>query len=145
MIALRKDLSPTQANLDKLKEFQDEIDALPTFDEQSSKAKDMFPKKNTKANKVFQDVKKSLTSMCNSTRRCVYCECSLGDEVEHIYPKDLFPDKCFDWNNYVYAWFLAMAPRTTSLQYLKNQVESLLGKSSKKELHHQNHLTEKQF
>jgi hypothetical protein len=33
----------------------------------------------------------------------VYCESSLGDEVEHIYPKDIFPGKCFDWDNYVYA------------------------------------------
>jgi hypothetical protein len=103
MIELRKDISPSQANLDKLNEFQDEIDALQTFVGQSQKAKDMFPRKNIKANKVFQEVKKCLSEMCNSTRRCVYCECSLGDEVEHIYPKDLFPGKCFDWNNYVYA------------------------------------------
>lgn len=119
MIALRKDLSPSQANLDKLKEFQDEIDALPTFEEQSSRAKDMFPNKNTKTNKVFQDVKKSLTSMCNSTRRCVYCECSLGDEVEHIYPKDLFPDKCFDWNNYVYACGPCNGPKNNKFAIFK--------------------------
>lgn len=103
MIALRQDIHPSASVLKKLREFQDQVDAMPDFENQSKKAKDLFPKKNTKANRTFQAVKKSLTEMCNSTRRCVYCECSLGDEVEHIFPKDLFPEKCFDWNNYVYA------------------------------------------
>ncbi len=119
MIQLRKDVSPSKANLDKLKEFQDEIDELPTFEEQSSKAKDSFSKKNTKANKVFQEVKKCLTEMCNSTRRCVYCECSLGDEVEHIHPKDLFPEKCFDWNNYVYACGPCNGPKNNKFALFK--------------------------
>jgi hypothetical protein len=66
-------------------------------------AKEIFPKKNTRANKVFKEIKKCLTGMCNSTRRCVYCEDSFADEVEHIYPKDIYPDKCFSWDNYVYA------------------------------------------
>jgi hypothetical protein len=103
MIKLRDDISPPPETLDKLKDFQDEIDELGTFATRSAKAKELFPKKNTKANAVFKEVKRCLTAMCNSTRRCVYCEDSLGDEVEHIYPKDLFPGKCFQWENYVYA------------------------------------------
>jgi uncharacterized protein (TIGR02646 family) len=37
------------------------------------------------------------------TRRCAYCEDSLHDEVEHIAPKDVYPDKAFEWENYLYA------------------------------------------
>jgi 5-methylcytosine-specific restriction endonuclease McrA len=103
MIKLRDDVIPPSEILDELKTFQDEIDALEPFEERSKKAKDMFPQKNTKTNRVFKEIKKSITEMCNSTRRCVYCEDSLADEVEHIYPKDLFPGKCFVWENYVYA------------------------------------------
>ena len=103
MIELKKDVTPSEAILKALKKFQDEIDSLKTFPEQSAKAKEMFPKKNTKSNTVFKEIKECLTKMCNSTRRCVYCEDSLGDEVEHIYPKDLYPDKCFKWENYIYA------------------------------------------
>jgi uncharacterized protein (TIGR02646 family) len=103
MIKLRSDIVPSPETLLKLKEYQDEINRLPTFAQKSARAKVSFSSKNTKSNTTFHNVKESLTEMCNSTRRCVYCEDSLGDEVEHIFPKDLYPERCFDWNNYVYA------------------------------------------
>jgi len=120
MIELSKDISPSEATLNKLKEFQDEIDKLNSFAEKSTKAKEMFPKKNTQQNKQFQEIKKCLTAMCNSTRRCVYCEDSLGDEVEHIYPKDIYPDKCFSWNNYVYACGPCNGPKNNKFAVFKN-------------------------
>ncbi len=101
MIKLRQDINPKKATLDKLAEFQCEIDVLKTFSERSKKAEEMF--KNRKNNKAFEDVKECLAKMCNSTQRCVYCEDSQANEVEHIYPKSLFPGKCFRWDNYVYA------------------------------------------
>ena len=119
MIELRKDISPSSVTLNKLKKFQDAINAFSTFQEKSQKAKELFPKKNKKSNEVFQEVKKCLTEMCNSTRRCVYCECSLGDEVEHIFPKDLFPEKCFDWSNYVYACGPCNGPKNNKFAVYK--------------------------
>ena len=103
MIKLPDNVQPTQAVLNKLKEYQDEIDILPTFAERSKKAKKSFSGKNTKSNKSFNAVKEKLTEMCSGARRCVYCEDSVGDEVEHIRPKDFFPGSCFVWDNYVYA------------------------------------------
>lgn len=41
--------------------------------------------------------------MCSDPERCVYCEDSAADEVEHIQPKDLYPCLVFVWANYVYA------------------------------------------
>ena len=35
--------------------------------------------------------------------RFAYCEDSVADEVEHVAPKNLYPDKVFVWRNYVYA------------------------------------------
>jgi hypothetical protein len=43
----------------------------------------------------------------------------LGDEVEHIYPKDLFPEKCFDWNNYVYACGPCNGPKNNKFALFK--------------------------
>jgi uncharacterized protein (TIGR02646 family) len=119
MIKLRTDISPSQDILKKLSEFQKEINSLNTFSEKSKKAKDLFPKKNTKSNKVFKEIKDCLTKLCNSTRRCVYCEDSFADEVEHIYPKDLYPQKCFDWNNYVYACGSCNGPKNNKFAIFK--------------------------
>ncbi len=41
--------------------------------------------------------------MCAGARRCGYCEDSAADEVEHIRPKDLYPELVFAWHNYLYA------------------------------------------
>jgi len=120
MIELRKDISPSEATLRKLNEFQEQIDKLQSFSDRSAKAKDMFSAKNTKKNKQFQEIKKCLTAMCNSTRRCVYCEDSIGDEVEHIYPKDIYPEKCFCWDNYVYACGPCNGPKNNKFAVFKS-------------------------
>lgn len=103
MIQLDNSVSPSQEILDKLREYQDVVDSKPSFPERSKEAKARFSSRNRKGNKVFDAVKKSLTDMCSGARRCVYCEDSVGDEVEHIFPKDLYPEKVFQWENYVYA------------------------------------------
>jgi hypothetical protein len=44
----------------------------------------------------------------------VYCEDSLADEVEHIYPKNFYPDRVFVWSNYVYACGPCNGPKGSS-------------------------------
>ena len=63
----------------------------------------MFGSRNTRSNSTFRAVRSSLSLMCAGAQRCVYCEDSVGDEVEHIKPKDLYPGDVFCWQNYVYA------------------------------------------
>jgi uncharacterized protein (TIGR02646 family) len=41
--------------------------------------------------------------MSRGARRCMYCEDSVADEVEHFRPKDFYPEMVFAWNNYLYA------------------------------------------
>jgi uncharacterized protein (TIGR02646 family) len=102
----------SQSILDKLKAFQDEIDQKPNFAEKSKKAKSSFKSKNKIGNKTFDAVKEGLAKMCPGARRCAYCEDSVGDEVEHIRPKDFFPEMCFVWENYVYACGNCNSPKS---------------------------------
>ncbi|MCB9232568.1 MAG: hypothetical protein H6581_12935 [Bacteroidia bacterium] len=86
-----------------LQKWQAKVDEIPTFEERSAKAKNLFSGKNKKGNKTFEHVKEVLEQMCSGARRCCYCEDSLADEVEHIFPKSIFPEKVFVWENYLYA------------------------------------------
>lgn len=98
----------THQNLDantqkKLDAYQASIDSLPNHAERVKQAKLKFSSRNKPTNKVFQAVKKSLREMSSGSWRCMYCEDSCADEVEHIYPKYFYPDKTFLWENYLYA------------------------------------------
>ncbi len=126
MIKLRQDIRPSDPAMAKLREFQSEIDVLAKFEEQSTKAKAIFPRKNTSRNTTFREVKRCLSQMCNSTRRCVYCEDSLGDEVEHIYPKDLYPGRCFDWENYIYACGPCNGPKNNKFAIFSNPNDTFM-------------------
>lgn len=66
-------------------------------------AKRRFAQCNTPRNRTFRVVRAALTAMCSGARRCCYCEDSCADEVEHVRPKDLYPEVVFVWDNYVYA------------------------------------------
>ena len=87
----------------RLHEYQTQVDAKPTYAEQVAEAKDLFRNRNTKTNAAFQIVRQKLDEMCFGARRCAYCEDSAADEVEHVRPKDLYPEHVFRWKNYVYA------------------------------------------
>ncbi len=104
MIQLPK-INPPQFVLDGLSEYQSKI--IGSFLERRALAKSDkipgFKSRNKVGNIVFEEVKNTLTKMCSGSKRCAYCEDSAANQVEHIYPKDFFPDKCFDWNNYLYS------------------------------------------
>ncbi len=89
----------SQQTKDKLVSFQSEVDTLPTYEEQSKEAKRLWPLK--KRNPAFKEIKDVLAQMSSCSNRCHYCEDSLADEIEHFYPKDLYPDKAFVWDNYL--------------------------------------------
>ena len=86
-----------------LSSYQTDVNSKAGFPEQVAFAKEDFPKKNIKGNHVFDDVKEKLLTMSAGAERCHYCEDSKADEVEHILPKDVYPDRCYIWGNYVYA------------------------------------------
>lgn len=87
----------------QLQNWQAEIDNIPKFADRVQAGKDWFSTRNTRRNATFTHVKQVLTRMCQGSRRCAYCEDSVADEVEHISPKDLYPEAVFSWDNYLYA------------------------------------------
>lgn len=119
MIRLPVHIMLQQEALDSLKEYQDEIDALPQFADKNAKAKKAFSQRNKKGNKTFDHIKEKLTEMCSGARRCAYCEDSVGDEVEHIFPKDLYPGHCFSWDNYLYACGNCNGPKNNKFAIFK--------------------------
>jgi len=74
-----------------------------SYPEQVKAAKTLFPSRNRKENKTFMAVRKELAELCSGSRRCMYCEDSVADEVEHFRPKDLYPEVVFAWKNFLYA------------------------------------------
>ena len=99
-------LHPIDPGLDtetslRLRGYQGEVDAACTYAEQVEAGKDLFDRYS--GNVLFRTVRNRLAVMCSGARRCGYCEDSVGDEVEHIKPKDLYPERTFVWENYLLA------------------------------------------
>ncbi len=89
-----------QTELDK---FQADIDKILNYSDRVKAAEQQFVSKNQNTNPTFREIRRVLTSMCAGERRCMYCEDSVADEVEHIKPKSLYPEEVFVWLNYLYA------------------------------------------
>ena len=101
---IRVESKPLPDNVQsKLDVYQNQVNDEPTYKKQVAKAKSSFKSKNVKNNRTFTAVKRTLDKMCSGARRCHYCEDSAADEVEHFYPKDLYPECCFFWPNYLYS------------------------------------------
>lgn len=97
------DIALAPATTAGLRALQAEVDAAGSYAEQVAEGKRLFDLRNTPGNAIFDEVKRTLYRMCSGARRCAYCEDSAADEVEHIRPKDLYPQVVFAWSNYVYA------------------------------------------
>ncbi len=87
----------------KLLEYQAEVNAVTSYKHRVAEGKRLFSLRNTASNSAFKVVRATLETMCSGARRCCYCEDSCADEVEHIRPKDLYPELVFAWENYLYA------------------------------------------
>jgi uncharacterized protein (TIGR02646 family) len=95
------EIDPSQDLLEQLKRWQDDIDGQPDYPARVAKAKTAW--QSHRNSQTMQDVALLLEQMCCGGRRCAYCEDSLADEIEHIWPKSLYPALVFDWLNYLYA------------------------------------------
>lgn len=88
---------------DELADFQTAVNNEITYADRVAAAKSLFSGRNRKGNPTFRVVRSTLDRMCGETSRCHYCEDSFADEIEHIRPKDLYPEQVFVWENYLYA------------------------------------------
>ena len=68
---------------------------------------------------LFGRIKTRLEAMCSGNIRCIYCEDSRADEIEHMQPKDLYPQKVFVWGNYVLACGPCNGPKNNRFAIVK--------------------------
>lgn len=52
---------------------------------------------------TFDEIRGTLEAMATGRSRCMYCEDSLGTDIEHFYPKAKYPRRAFSWINYLLA------------------------------------------
>lgn len=52
---------------------------------------------------TFDEVRGTLEEMATGRARCMYCEDSLGTDIEHFYPRARYPRRAFSWTNYLLA------------------------------------------
>ena len=81
---------------------------------------------STKPTPLFRRIKLILEGMCSGNIRCIYCEDSRADEIEHMQPKDLYPQKVFDWDNYVLACGPCNGPKNNRFAVLKTRKADLI-------------------
>lgn len=88
-----------------LADFQAEVNSGSNYSARVELAKSKWDaKENTNVGKTaFRDVKEKLAEMCPGILRCCYCENSEPDEIEHIKPKNLYPEDVFLWENLLYS------------------------------------------
>ncbi len=102
MIRLKSDLITLEDDIKKvLEKKQKTINDLSTFTEKSTKAGKAWDSKG--APDVFKKIKTQLISLCVSVEICNYCESNEANDIEHIFPKKLFPHRTFLWKNYLLA------------------------------------------
>lgn len=104
---------------EKLNEYQEDVDSQPSYEDRVARAKTKFGQRNRRSNMAFAAVRAKLTDMCRGARRCMYCEDSVADEVEHFKPKDLYPEDVFVWNNYFYACGPCNGPKNNKFKVIQ--------------------------
>src|SRR5437870_3297663 len=81
--------------------YQAEVNARTSFAEQVAEGKRLFKARNRKTNPAFRVVRGLLRRMCRGPNRCMYCEDSSMDQIDHFRPKDYYPSVVFEWTNYL--------------------------------------------
>jgi hypothetical protein len=83
--------------------LQSDINKIVDYEARVAAAGRRFSTENRAGNATFDVIKGILSSMCSCPCRCMYCEDSAANEVEHFRPKSLFPELVFSWINYLYS------------------------------------------
>jgi len=126
------DLPPSAAAMSQLGGWQARVDALPDYADRVTTGQRIFKQYNTRHNRTFSEIRRKLTDMCSGAQRCGYCEDSAADEVEHIWPKSLYPELVFAWRNYLYACGQCNGPKNNQFAVFPRGARNPLEVSRKK-------------
>lgn len=94
--------SATQAHLDNQ---QNDINTQASYEAEVNRAAALWDTKEKSIAKqaAFEEVKNTLQKMASGQHYCCYCEHNEHGDIEHIYPKSVFPNRAFVWDNYIWA------------------------------------------
>ncbi|HYO73307.1 MAG TPA: hypothetical protein VEU33_45305 [Archangium sp.] len=106
------DIALSATALHQLERWQAEVDAHSSYADRVAAAKRAFEQRKNARNRTFAEVRRTLAEMCSGEQRCGYCEDSAADEIEHIWPKHLYPEQVFAWRNYLYACGRCNGPKS---------------------------------
>ena len=101
MIRLREVDLPDAA-LRQLKRWQDALAAVSDYDERVAVGQQQFKQRNKRNNRTFAAVRRTLNAMAFGASCCWYCENPGANQIEHLWPKGLYPQFVFVWKNYLY-------------------------------------------
>jgi uncharacterized protein (TIGR02646 family) len=90
-----------QTVVQKLDELTNEIYSKPISERKKSANKKFRQERRKKWFK--EEIIDKLKKMSGFGNRCMYCSNSASSDVEHFYPKSLFPEKIFDWDNMLWT------------------------------------------
>ncbi|MXY04633.1 MAG: hypothetical protein F4Y55_02040 [Gammaproteobacteria bacterium] len=90
-----------QATSEVLDAYQAEVDTAGNYEEQVRAATQLW--RPRAARSAFRRVRAGLVEMCAGAQRCCWCEDSAATDIEHIWPKSLYPERTFRWENYLLA------------------------------------------
>ncbi len=101
------------------------------FDKKVLLAQDLWDKKNNGNGKdVFNNVKENLAPRMNGL--CCFCENDRSTDIEHFYPKSLYPEKTFSYENYAYSCKPCNTKKGVSFHVFKDVVTNASEKISQK-------------
>ena len=95
------DPSLDRATSDVLAAYQAEVDTSGNYEERVRAAAQLWPLRVARPD--FRKVRTDLAGMCAGAQRCCWCEDSAATDIEHIWPKSLYPERTFRWENYLLA------------------------------------------
>ncbi|MCH2021565.1 MAG: hypothetical protein MK207_03700 [Saprospiraceae bacterium] len=101
-----RDISIPKGVLNHLLNQQSKIDIITDYEQKVRLSKTLWQnKKKSNAQKsAFNRIEKELQKIAiGSSGYCNYCEANIGTNIEHVYPRGLFPGKTFLWDNYLWA------------------------------------------
>ena len=119
------DIAIPEETLVLLDGYQAEVDGAGDFAAQVAEAKRLFSARNKSTNPAFRVIRRKLDELCGGSGRCCYCELSQPDEVEHVRPKDWFPEVAFAWSNYTYSCGPCNGPKNNQFAVFKRGSRSL--------------------
>lgn len=90
----------------------------------------------SKSKEAFSEVRGVLKEMAGGLERCMYCEHNEGTDIEHFWPKSEYPERAFDWPNYLSACSHCNSNHKRAKFPLSNGVPELLDPTVDEPSHH---------